>query len=198
MDYESPDSAANNAVNQISTYVGYKIGWRWWRLRFGNPHGIVVSTFRWDWTKENQSREPFYSYHHSYWGAEEFADEENPLTFPSLDNETGLYAFKETHIELPPPLVCDPLGFSESDIRLFGKVALYGQVVEHEFGYRAQKARILDVWCKSSVTEQLEGTNRVRGVFVVQEDQICLISGSQKRSKSGNRLNFPITCLKLR
>lgn len=58
---------------------------------------------------------------------------ENP---PGWDHGCGIYALKE---------------FSElAEAPVFGRVEMWGDVVEHEWGYRASHARITDLWVDSN------------------------------------------------
>ena len=57
---------------------------------------------------------------------------------PGWDHGCGIYALKE-----PTEL---------ADAPIFGRVEMWGDVVEHEWGYRASHARITDLWADSHRT----------------------------------------------
>jgi hypothetical protein len=75
-----------------------------------------------------------------------------------LSNKLGFYAYKSASIER--------IG-GESPL-LFGRVALYGDVVVHKHGYRAEKARILDAWCAPEWWGKLSRIKQVKGTFRIK------------------------------
>jgi hypothetical protein len=75
-----------------------------------------------------------------------------------LSNKLGFYAYKPASIERIG--VGSPL--------LFGRVALYGDVVVHKHGYRAEKARILDTWCAPEMWGKLSRIKQVKGTFNIK------------------------------
>ena len=100
----------------IETSIGYVEAWRWWPLQRRTDDGPLLPF------AEN------YDYAWS-WSGENIASRP-----PRPDNTDGFYAYNDRGIEDHP------------ECHLFGRVALYGDVVHHQYGYRAEKARILDVW----------------------------------------------------
>jgi len=74
-----------------------------------------------------------------------------------LSNRLGFHAYQPGSIE--PIGVDSPL--------LFGRVALYGDVVVHKHGYRAEKARILDTWCAPAMWGKLSRNKQVKGTFKI-------------------------------
>jgi hypothetical protein len=80
---------------------------------------------------------------------------ENSTGHLQLSNRLGFYAYESASIERIG--VDSPL--------LFGRVALYGNVVIHKHGYRAEKARILDTWCAPEMWEKLSRNQQVKGTF---------------------------------
>ena len=72
-----------------------------------------------------------------------------------MSNKRGFHAYQPAAIESVG--VDSPL--------LFGRVALYGDVVVHKHGYRAEKARILDTWCAPEMWARLSRNKQVKGTF---------------------------------
>jgi hypothetical protein len=116
---ESP-AMPDECLPPVETFVGHVPAWRWWKVVQG-PHDTIrlgstgIDDFVWEWGENI---------------ATDYGDGDPvPIT---LDNEVGFHAFKED-------------GITQMDGDVFGRVALYGDVAEHELGYRAEKARILDL-----------------------------------------------------
>ena len=131
----------------VETYIGYVTAWRWWKAQDG-PHDTIrlgstgVDTFVWDWGENI---------------AKDYMNSQNPTDEPiTLENEVGFHAFKEDSIE-----------HMGGDV--FGRVALYGDVAVHKLGYRAEKARILDLWVHPGLWEKAKFIPKVRGTFTVEE-----------------------------
>lgn len=62
----------------------------------------------------------------------------------SATEHNGVYAFK----------TCKDYLTANLGLPVFGKVALWGDVIEHELGYRAQFAKIISIdWCKESAKQ---------------------------------------------
>jgi hypothetical protein len=80
---------------------------------------------------------------------------ENSTGELSLANRLGFYAYKSASIEL----------IASGSHLLFGRVALYGDVIVHKHGYRAQKARILDAWCAPECWGKLSRVKQVKGTY---------------------------------
>jgi hypothetical protein len=124
----------------VETFVGHVPAWRWWKVVQG-PHDTIrlgstgIDDFVWEWG-ENLA---------TYMGD----DEKEPIT---LENAVGFHAFKED-------------GITQMGGDVFGRVALYGDVAEHELGYRAEKARILDLWCAPIFWDKMQHIPKVRGTF---------------------------------
>jgi hypothetical protein len=83
---------------------------------------------------------------------------ENSAGELQLSNRVGFYAYKSASIER--------IGAVNS--LLFGRVALYGDIVVHKHGYRAQKARILDAWCAPEMWARLSAIKQVKGTFDIR------------------------------
>jgi hypothetical protein len=83
---------------------------------------------------------------------------ENSTGRLTMSNRLGFYAYKSASIE--------KIGV-ESPL-LFGRVALYGEVVAHRHGYRAEKARILDAWCAPEYWDKLANVRQIRGTFQIK------------------------------
>ena len=103
------------------------------------------------------------------WDGENIATEP-----PTFDNSHGFYAYKLAGIE-------------DHQNALFGRVALYGDVVYCKYGYRAEKARILDVWVdKEHAREypatwaQLQSIPQVKGVFDTSDARIYRSDGERE------------------
>jgi hypothetical protein len=75
-----------------------------------------------------------------------------------LSNRIGFYAYKSASIER----------IAAGCSLLFGRVALYGDVVVHKNGYRAEKARILDAWCAPEWWGRLCDIQQVKGTFQIK------------------------------
>jgi hypothetical protein len=82
---------------------------------------------------------------------------ENATEELSLANRRGFYAYKSASVERIG--VGSPL--------LFGRVALYGDVIVHKHGYRAEKARILDAWCAPEWWGKLSRVKQVKGTYKI-------------------------------
>lgn len=80
---------------------------------------------------------------------------ENSTGKLSMGNKLGFYAYESASIER--------IGVDSS--LLFGRVALYGEVIVHKRGYRAEKARILDAWCAPEMWSKLSRNKQVKGTF---------------------------------
>ena len=100
----------------IETSIGYVEAWRWWPLQRRTDDG------------------PLFPFAENYDYAWSWSGENIASRPPRPDNTDGFYAYNDRGIEDHP------------ECHLFGRVALYGDVVHHQYGYRAEKARILDVW----------------------------------------------------
>lgn len=82
---------------------------------------------------------------------------ENSTDGLRMANRRGFYAYDAAGIETI---------FSGGPL-LFGRVALYGEVVVHKQGYRAEKARILDAWCAPEWWDKLRAVRQVKGIFEI-------------------------------
>jgi hypothetical protein len=83
---------------------------------------------------------------------------ENSTEELSMGNQRGFYAYKSASIER----------IASGCSLLFGRVALYGDVVVHKHGYRAEKARILDAWCAPEWWGKLSRIKQVKGTFHIK------------------------------
>lgn len=99
---------------------GYIEAWRWFEATISHNDDGSVASIHPISTGDGD---------HVYeWDGENVAD-----CPPTLSNNRGFYAYKQPYI-------------LDHQAALFGRVALYGDIVECEYGYRAEKCRILDVW----------------------------------------------------
>jgi hypothetical protein len=83
---------------------------------------------------------------------------------------------------------------------LVGNVAMYGDVCQHEYGYRAEKAVILNVWCNSVHWKKVKDVPQVKGTFSIEvtgEESRWLKLENLKELKGGNLSNAPVTFLPL-
>lgn len=111
------------ADGAISARVGVIPAWRCWRVD-GSYAGTTLVVRLVSHTRVE------------YWdGPVKVAD-----VVPAPDNESGLYAAK--HWESP----ILPCHTNAGDLRVFGRVGLYGIVVEGDRGYRAERAVIEELW----------------------------------------------------
>lgn len=145
----------------VETMVGYVEGYRWWNAKRG-PHGTVRlgSTgieYLWEWG-ENRCGD-------AMWAGDG--------TQVSMYNSVGFHAFKKDSIE--------KLGND-----FFGRVALYGDVCEHKLGYRAEKARILDLWCKPELWEQMQHVPKVCGTFTVEPETYTILDKDGEPFQTGD------------
>ena len=110
--------------------IGYQEAWRWFSVRGDSQRNIALvslsADYEWLWDSEN------------YANLKAHAGDFTP--------GPGFYAYKSDHVEDPEATAG---WFSFGMEFCFARVALYGTVIEHEYGFRAEKARILDVWCKN-------------------------------------------------
>jgi hypothetical protein len=162
--------------------LGYVEAWRWWILAM-RPSGFNDDSIY------PGSNNCGYLWN---WDGENMSDAP-----PTFDNTNGLYAYT---IE----------GIEDHQNALFGRVALYGDVVHCKHGYRAEKARILDVWMdvdyireNPSRWELLKAIPQVKGTFDTHDPRLykangergdyqCLILESQKEL-SGTSLSDGLT-----
>lgn len=148
----------------IPLVVGYQEAWRWWGFRDEKLASLAIRTSQWEWDKENVAVH-YIGYSLSWSGSAVVVAD--PLAPPFEQWECGgFYAFKPDSIEL------------ENDAVFFGRVALYGTVIEHERGYRAEKARVLDAWAYNDYTYSLLSPDHpeIKGVFSLSP---CLTIDSQ-------------------
>jgi hypothetical protein len=141
--------------------VGYITAWRWWGVAettlipSGNryirdflPRSTAWEN-HWKWSGENIAR----NLHDILYDVRECSQTEI-----TPENQLGFYAFKDNGIE-----------HVDSDAVLFGRVALYGDVCEHEYGYRAEKARILDVYCREDWYPKLSHIPQIKGIYKITD-----------------------------
>jgi hypothetical protein len=158
---------------EIETVIGYQEGWRWWRLRptecsdIGDTADILgsiaMSDSTWKWDEENV--------------AENFGRSRKAKSPPlTKRSDTGFYAYKPNDIEL-----LDRYHDYKYPFFFFGRVALYGDVWEHERGYRAEKARVLEVWCPDQdMYDLLNDHPQVKGIYHVSPSSILDANGNER------------------
>lgn len=129
----------------------------------------------WRWFGINQDLNPISvnnSAHVYNWSGENVAD--HP---PRERNSNGFYAYK-------PSCILDHVnGF------LLGRVALYGDVVECAYGYRAEKLRILDAWVDKDLEcspetdrekfDHFMSIPQVKGVYDTFDPRVVNIFGNE-------------------
>lgn len=146
--------------NNGEIVIGYQEAWRWWRTR-----DKALSSF------EKQLRS-FFKLDELYgdlWStalstAWEWDKENTVRDKKCWKINGGFHAFKPDSIQ--EILECD----------FFGRVALYGDVIECDYGYRAEKSRLLDVWCSSKeLYESFKQHTQVRGTFKVEQRSVLIL-----------------------
>ena len=166
----------------IPLVVGYQEAWRWWGFHDGKPESRAVTQYTWEWDEENVAG--FYI----------SAGRRLSTDVVPFEKWTcgGFYAFKPDSIEV------------DEGAMFFGRVALYGLVFEHTRGYRAEKARILDVWTysNSAYNELSDDHPQIKGVFFYtpcqtldqigeeRKDAVWLTLENHRESPSLSRSSF--------
>jgi hypothetical protein len=114
--------------------VGEIIGYRAWFIHHPDKLGSISTFYRWipgiNEARNHAPRRTSQSYPH-------------PLCFPkavlTVSNTAGFYAFKsETD-------AVEIVSVSVTAKVVFGKIAMWGTVIEHRHGYRAEFARIISL-----------------------------------------------------
>ena len=129
-----------------------------------------IEAWRW-WevgTDGMETRPTSTSDDHIYkWSGENIADMP-----PREWNTNGFYCYK-------------PVGIQDHAADLFSRVAIYGDMVECEYGYRAEKLRILDVWVDVDLKQSdpeafdtLMAIPQVKGTFDTSDGRIVDIYGN--------------------
>lgn len=96
---------------------GHVMGWRWWRVDRGGLHSLWVNcAHAWPTDQALWAGSPLHPDPRNYWG------------------RCGVYAWRELPQALRQNL---PAGY---DLFVLGEVALWGHVIEHERGFRAEYA----------------------------------------------------------
>jgi hypothetical protein len=154
-------------VAEIETVIGYQEAWRWWAADMPLSGELQLRSIAkdsvWKWDEENLAR---------------YIDtEDDPLGIDAAITSLlkfehwlagGFYAYKPESIE-------------KVGARFFGRVALYGTVVECTRGFRAEKARVLDVWCSDEKLYNLVHQHpQVRGLFNLSAPKILDINGEER------------------
>lgn len=131
----------------LEVVPGYVEAWRWFEAAISRNNDGSVASIHPISTGDGD---------HVYeWDGENVA-----YCPPTLSNNRGFYAYKQPYI-------------LDHQAALFGRVALYGDIVECEYGYRAEKCRILDVWVRycdlrvniPDVYQYLMDIPQVKGAF---------------------------------
>jgi hypothetical protein len=108
-----------------------------------------------------------------------------PSRFPFV-HECGFYGFKKDGFDLK-------LVKSGVETLAVGRVAFYGNVVECQYGYRAEKMRLLDLWVPENVQDEVKYSSLIRGTVQVMRKLEEPLPGKllihPKRYRLGLRLN---------
>lgn len=168
-------------MGEVDTFVGYKEGWRWWNLSLppycSSQDEVVLYSIA----------PHFVEYYKWKWS------EENKTDCPKLYDDCGFHAYKKEYM--------DSMGATFSHTPpLVGNVAMYGDICLHEYGYRAERAVILNVWCNPQHWNKIKDVPQVKGTFTVEvagEESGWLKLENRKELKGGNLSNTPITFLPL-
>lgn len=113
---DESEQAAKEPLKHTSTVFGEIIGWRMWRL----SHGFLRS-----------------------YSADRVWAPGEPMTGKPGDHKSdGIWAFKEKSRALHKAMDTATGSISHDTAVVYGSVRLYGLIVEHELGYRAEYAEI--------------------------------------------------------
>ena len=166
----------------VETFVGYVEAWRWWVLHANDP-----ADYR---THFLQLQSESINFEWSMGG------ETVAIGRVRMDGSAGLYAYKQDSIEVREDLS-----------RVFGRVALYGDVCEHSHGFRAEKGRILDLWCHPFWYDRMNYIPQVKGTYTIHPPTVldafgnpygglaCLTLESQKELSGSSLSDGPTTNL---
>lgn len=131
---------------------GTVIGWRYWRVISGWPYMLLASPIHGEigWTPRVRKSATCELHDHSA---------------PSFDCTCGIYATKDMDSEtLAEEAIFKPA-------IAYGRVSLWGRIVEHKHGYRAQFAYPLDLVLAGDDTALVDRLTTAYGIDVQLADQ---------------------------
>lgn len=177
---------------RIPDVAGYAVGWRTWRCRLAHWDGrpFLPSLLSLNDATEWPHRQPrIATCHlcaHQTMDPEEFALRRRAAEalgghlIPPADlshdppNENctcGIYAVRTEELlefkrmaTLPAVIRPADTAFSSPDSAVIGKVALWGKVIEHALGFRAEYAYPLELWIPDTLYPFLEELHHLYGV----------------------------------
>lgn len=132
-------------LDPIPDFVEPMEAWRVWRVARREDHVVLQSLFAGAvWEPEVPLVASCAGGHRSRWAPWRKNPDDHPA--PELDCRCGIYgvqsvAAARSYLELPP-LIC-------RDDRVIGRVALWGDVVEGPFGWRASHAYPIELFVPS-------------------------------------------------
>lgn len=166
------------------TCIGWVEGWRWWRVKL-DSRGAYASLLPMSLGGGEEGNRTWVP---ANTGCECIAEGKVTLT-----SDAGLYAYMRPYIS----------GEWGSGAGVIGRVALYGDVVEHTHGYRAEKARVLEVWVRPQYYADMSCPPFVVGTYeivacpspILQSDGITPYEENRQCLKLENRRESPATSL---
>lgn len=113
--------------------VGEIVGWRCWRVEDGKLRSMFIGPGLTS---------------HLKWPLKYIWEPDKPMDGDPTDyyGLAGVYAYKDRGMNGEMSYVVSS-GKVESELTLYGEVSLWGNVVEHEHGYRAQFGRPKSLYC---------------------------------------------------
>lgn len=143
---------------EVPSHVSPIVGWRIWNCSQGKLYSPLISVYEWPWLEAAQSR-----CHDAYiWFREEHGA-------PESNCRCGLYALKEPvsllGVDLDGSTPFESKLTKDTHGYVIGRVALWGSVVEHEDGFRAQYGYPLELYLPANKLETL-------GVELAQNYQV--------------------------
>lgn len=121
------------------------IGWRYWILeKEDEDKGIIYTSLVWRFQKWRVGESLRATQFGHLYGS---SDSNKPASI--LDHSEGFYAYKNQdllfrYLENALEIAAIPTQNSRGQL-YFGRVALFGTVIEHEYGYRATKAMMVEL-----------------------------------------------------
>jgi hypothetical protein len=158
-------------IKELETVVGYAEAWKFWDYKIED--GVF-------YLKSQLLKVPVFMatsqeyISHCYCGGWQPSFLSTSEDIHSPHHTCGFYGYKENGMSASHSLLYG------SFARVLGRVAFYGTVVECEYGYRAQKMRILDLWLPASALykhqKPIPDSPLIRGTanLVLQVDRFSL------------------------